>query len=109
MKLNDNLKVILYGEITEEKRLTKEQVQYLFFTLESSRTGKNIVFINDIRFKGKRSINWDEVKKFLKELVGEFYTILETGDVVYIGTDLPDEYTGSNDTYGLKGTNRNIK
>jgi len=45
----------------------------------------------------------------LKELVGEFYTILETGDVVYIGADLPDEYIGSNDTYGLKGTNRNIK
>lgn len=35
----------------------------------------------------------------MKESVGEFYTILETGDVIYIGADLPDEYAGSNDTY----------
>lgn len=32
MKLNDNLKAILYGKITEEKEFMKEQVQYLFFT-----------------------------------------------------------------------------
>ena len=71
--------------------------------------GKDIVLINDIKFKGKRSINWDDVKEYLKESVGEFYTILETGDVIYIGADLPDEYTGSNDTYGLKGTNAKAK
>ncbi|WP_448902775.1 hypothetical protein [Eubacterium sp.] len=71
--------------------------------------GKDIVLINDIKFKGKRSINWDYVKEYLKESVGEFYTILETGDVIYIGADLPDEYTGSNDTYGLKGTNAKAK
>ncbi len=26
--------------------------------------GKNIVIINDIRFQGKRSINWDDVKEY---------------------------------------------
>lgn len=66
--------------------------------------GNNIVLINDIRFKGKRSINWDDVKEYLKEYVGEIYTIVDTQDVIYIGTDLPDEYTGSSDTYSLKGT-----
>lgn len=66
--------------------------------------GKNIVIINDIRFQGKRSINWDDVKEYLKKCVGEYYTIIETGDVVHIGTDLPDEYTGSADTYRLRGT-----
>ena len=25
--------------------------------------GKNIVIINDIRFKGKRSVNWNDVKE----------------------------------------------
>ena len=71
--------------------------------------GKNIVLINKIRFKGKRSINWEDVKKYMKEFVGEFYTIIETGDIIYIGKDLPDEYTGSKDTYKLKGTNAKAK
>lgn len=48
--------------------------------------------------------NWDDVKAYLKEYVGEFYTIAETEDVVFIGNDLPDEYTGSRYTYKLKGT-----
>ena len=55
--------------------------------------GNKIVMINDIRFKGKRSVNWDDVKEYLKSYVGEFYTIAETEEVVYIGADLPDEYT----------------
>ena len=37
--------------------------------------GNNIVVINDIRFKGKRSINWREVRAYLKEYVGEFYMV----------------------------------
>lgn len=66
--------------------------------------GNNIVFINDIIFKGKRSITWPDVEEYLRRYVGEFYSIAESGDVVYIGTDLPDEYTGSNYTKHIKGT-----
>ncbi len=66
--------------------------------------GNKIVMINDIRFKGKRSVNWDDVKEYLKSYVGEFYTIAETEEVVYIGADLPDEYTGSRYTHKLMGT-----
>ena len=29
--------------------------------------GNNIVIINDIRFKGKRSIDWKDVREYLKE------------------------------------------
>ena len=64
----------------------------------------NIVIINDIKFKGKRSVNWDDVKEYLESYVGEFYEIADTNDIVYIGSDLPDEYTGSKYTYSLKGT-----
>ena len=35
--------------------------------------------INDIRFKGKRSVDWKDVREYLKEYVGEFYTIAATG------------------------------
>ena len=66
--------------------------------------GNNIVFINDIRFKGKRSVKWNDVKSYLEEFVCEFYEIADTKDIVYIGSDLPDEYTGSRYTYSLKGT-----
>ena len=66
--------------------------------------GNNIVFINDIIFKGKRSITWSDVEECLRRYVGEFYSIVETGDIVYIGTDLPDEYAGSNYTKHIKGT-----
>ena len=57
--------------------------------------GNNIVMINDIVFKGKRSVEWKDVRSYLKEYVGEFYTIAATGDVIYIGSDLPNEYSGS--------------
>ena len=66
--------------------------------------GKFIVFINDIKFKGKRSINWKEVKEYLKTYVSKFYEIAESKEIIYIGSDFPDEYTGSNYTYKLKGT-----
>lgn len=57
--------------------------------------GNNIVVINDICFKGKRSVNWKEVRAYLKEFVGEFFTIASSGDVIYIGSDLPSEFSGS--------------
>ena len=71
--------------------------------------GNNIVIINDIRFKGKRSVDWKEVRAYLKEYVGEFYTIAATGDAIYIGSDLPREYSGSKYTNSIKGTNAKAK
>lgn len=66
--------------------------------------GKRLVKIKSIRFKGKRGVNWEDVKKYLKTYVGEFFQVAASEDVIYIGNDLPDEYTGSKYTYGLKGT-----
>ncbi len=62
-----------------------------------------IVVINDIVFKGKRNIKWKDVKQYLQQYIGEFYEIFSTEDVIYIDKDLPDEYTGSQYTYKLKG------
>ena len=71
--------------------------------------GKKIVFIHDIKFKGKRTVNWNEVETYLKQYVGEFYKIEDCNDIVYIGPDLPDEYTHSNYTKILKGANVKAK
>ena len=70
----------------------------------TDKNGKKLVKINDIRFKGKRSVDWNDVKTYLVEYVGEFYKIASSGDVIYIGSDLPDEYTGSKYTHNIKGT-----
>lgn len=67
--------------------------------------GHKTVFIHDIRFKGKRNVNWTEVEIYLRQFVGEFYTIEACNDIVYIGADLPDEYAHSNYTMLLKGSN----
>ena len=64
----------------------------------------SIVCINDIRFKGKRKINWDEIEEYLRQYIGKFYENADTKDVIYIGREFPDEYAGSNDTARLMGT-----
>ena len=71
--------------------------------------GNKIVVINDIIFKGKRNIEWKDVENYLKQYVGEFYTVAETEEVVYIGSDFPDEYTNSNYTHRLKGASAKAK
>ena len=64
--------------------------------------GNSIVVINDIKFKGKRSVNWNDVEAYLLQHVGENYTIAGTNDMIYFGTDLPDEYAHSQYTGLLK-------
>ena len=71
--------------------------------------GKKTVFIHDILFKGKRAVNWEEVEKYLRQYVGEFYQIEDCNKMIYIGSDLPDEYTHSNYTRILKGANAKVK
>lgn len=51
----------------------------------------------------ERNVNWAEVKDYLKSYIDEFFEIADTKDVVYIGSDFPNEFTGSKYTYKLKG------
>ena len=67
--------------------------------------GNKVVVIQDIRFKGKRAVRWSDVEKYLKQYVGEAHLIKSTNDLVYIGADLPDEYTHSNYTHISKSAN----
>ena len=71
--------------------------------------GNKIVFIHDVRFKGKRSIEWTDVEMYLKQFVGESYVIEDTKDMIYIGTDFPDEYAHSEHTTSLKGAKAKAK
>ena len=71
--------------------------------------GNNIVLINDILFKSRRSIDWDEIEQILRQFIGEYYEIAETAEKVYIGSDFPDEFTHSKYTKGIKGANEKAK
>ena len=71
--------------------------------------GNKIVVIHDIRFKGRQSIEWKDVEKYLKQYIGEAHLIESTKDMVYIGADLPEEYAHSNYTNKLKGANAKAK
>ncbi len=66
--------------------------------------GKKLVKINAIRFKGKRGVNWNDVEEYLRQFVGDIYEIADSNEMVYIGSELPDEYAHSKYTAMLKGT-----
>lgn len=65
--------------------------------------GNKVVMICDVIFSGKRNVNWKEVEQYLRQYVGKFYVIADTKEIVYIGSDLLDEYSNSKYTYQLKG------
>ena len=71
--------------------------------------GSKIALINDIRFRSRRGIDWDEVEQYLKQYIGEYFEIAETAEKIYIGSDFPDEFSHSKDTKGLKGANMKAK
>ena len=66
-----------YHEKTKEKEqlLPKMQSEDGKISIVRDVDGKNIVIINDIRFRGKRKIKWDEVEKYLREYVKKYYEI----------------------------------
>ena len=96
--------MLRYMELIDKTETKENRIPQRNIAVIQDVDGNNIVVINDIIFKGKRSITWPDVEEYLRQYVGDFYSIAESGDVVYIGTDLPDEYTGSNYTKHIKGT-----
>lgn len=60
-------------------------------TIITEPTGKKIVLINDLRFKGKTIEEWNEIEIYLKEYIGKYYEISETAEKIYIGKDFPDD------------------
>ena len=71
--------------------------------------GKKVVVINDLRFKRSKRVDWNIVEEYLKEYIGECAEILDTNEMIYIGSDFPDEYAHSKDTKVLRGPNEYAK
>lgn len=73
----------------------------VFVTTDDS--GKKLVVLPQIIFKGKRTISWKEVEEYLIRYVGHIIEIEKSKDFVYIGKDFADEYAHSVYTRKLKG------
>ena len=71
--------------------------------------GKKLVVIPHVIFKGKRSISWKEVEKYLIKYVNKIFEVAETEDFIYIDKMFTDEYTGSVYTKKLKGALPKVK
>lgn len=71
--------------------------------------GNKVVVINDLRFKRSKRIDWNTVEEYLKEYIGECAEILDTNEMIYVGSDFPDEYAHSKDTKVLRGPNEYAK
>lgn len=101
--ININIPMV-YSEKDGGVRLKNRNVNIIY-----DEKGESIVLINDIRFKTRRTIDWNKVEAYLKEYIGNHYEILETAEMVYIGADFPDEFCHSQDKIKLKGANEKAK
>ena len=79
------------------------------FRIEMDSNGDNIVVINGNIFEGTNQNipKYKMVRDFIKRHIGEFYQIAQDGNEIYLGKDLPGEYTQSKYTQNLR--NKNVK
>ena len=64
--------------------------------------GQKVVVINDLRFKRSKRLDWIVVEGYLKEYIGYCTEILDTNEMIYIGSDFPDEYAKANASAAIK-------
>ena len=64
--------------------------------------GKEVVWIENSLLTNKELNNHRAVAEFIAQHIGEVYTIIESGQKVYLGEDLPGEYTHSNYTDSIR-------
>ena len=93
----------------KRRKETEEMIENRNVDIIICADGKKLVLINDIRFKGKRQIDWDDVKQYLRGYVGDYYEIEKNAERVYIGSEFPEEYTESESRKSLMGANAKAK
>ena len=70
--------------------------------------GNRVVVMYQDVLKGKPGKPHQIIAGEIAQHIGEYYTIFESGQNVYIGEDLPDEYTQSKYTQALLSKKRNF-
>lgn len=68
--------------------------------------GKPIAWVENSGLTNAQLKDYQAIADYIADHIGEYYTILESGQKVYIGDELPDEYTQSKYTSYLKNNDR---
>ena len=92
-----------------KKEMCDKNMQSDNVLVAADTDGNKMVIIPQIIFKGKRSISWKEVEKYLLRYIGNIFEISETGDLISIDRIFVDEYTGSDYTNKLVGALPKVK
>lgn len=93
--------------VNEKTASTKEAGR---FQIREASDGKPVVVVTGNIFdghSGEKSV--DVIYKYLKGHIGEVYSLIESGQKVYIGKDLPGEYTRSKYTQNAGQYVKSIK
>lgn len=102
-------RILRYYEDIISDRLNVDNANNRNISIVRDADGNSIVLINDILFKSRRAIDWDEIEQILRKYIGEYFEIAETAEKVYIGSDFPDEFTHSKYTKAMRGANEKAK
>lgn len=72
------------------------------YSIEQDSTGKDVVVVQEDIFKGREGEKRKKVvTEYLKNHIGDMFTMIENGKNVYLGKDLPNEYNHSKTTERL--------
>lgn len=75
------------------------------FSLKQTSDGKDYVMVKNAMTNAELK-NHQAIANYIAQHIGEVYTIIESGQKVYIGKDLPNEYTHSRYTQNILNSNR---
>ena len=101
MKAIENYSRVNITYLRDKCETMRDDNRNIFVT--TCKKGHKLVILPKILFSGKRSIPWDKIEAYLKQYIGIFVEIDETKDIIHIGRDFVDEFTGSIYTRNLKG------
>lgn len=80
------------------------------YSIEQDSTGKDVVVVQEDIFKGREGEKRKKVvTEYLKNHIGDMFTMIENGKNVYLGKDLPKEYSYSRTTKNLGRDRRFVK
>ena len=75
------------------------------FSLKRTSDGRNYVMVENTMTNAELK-NYQTIANYIAQHIGEVYTIIESGQKVYVGEDLPNEYTHSRYTQNILNSNR---
>ena len=94
----------------KNKKSSAKKAEKVRFSLRMDDDGNPVVLIDQDIFAGHEGESRGKViRDFLRQHIGEYYTIIESGQRVYLGKDLPDEYTRSKYTQSANKTVKYVK